>query len=65
MNDFTSLDGSPSLVRMLSQYSPLKNLYTLAADADLTLSHVFELAAHLVYWAKATVIFPVCSTNKY
>ncbi|KAJ8984781.1 hypothetical protein NQ317_003694 [Molorchus minor] len=65
MNDFTSLDGSPSLVRLLSQYSPLKNLQTLAADADLTLSHVFELTAHMVYWAKATVIFPVCSTNKY
>lgn len=26
---------------------------------------VFDLTAHLVYWAKATVIFPVCSTNKY
>ncbi|XP_057664584.1 GATOR complex protein NPRL3 [Diorhabda carinulata] len=65
MNDFTSLDGSPSLNRMLSQYSPLKNLQTLAADSDLTLTHVFELTAHLVYWAKATVIFPICSTNKY
>lgn len=40
MHDFTSLDGSPSLVRLLTQYSPLKNLQTLAADADLTLSHV-------------------------
>lgn len=65
MKDFTSLDGSPSLDRMLSQYSPLKNLQTLAADSDLTLTHVFELTAHLVYWAKATVIFPICSTNKY
>ncbi|XP_030768285.1 GATOR complex protein NPRL3 [Sitophilus oryzae] len=63
--DFTALDGSPSLVRMLSQYSPMKNLQTLAADSDLTLSHVFQLTAHLVYWAKATVIFPVCSKNKY
>lgn len=26
---------------------------------------VFELTAHLVYWAKATVIFPICLTNKY
>ncbi|CAG9861909.1 unnamed protein product [Phyllotreta striolata] len=64
-NDFTSLDGSPGLDRMLNQYSPLKNLQTLAADSDLTLTHVFELTAHLVYWAKATVIFPICSTNKY
>lgn len=40
MSDFISLDGSPSLIRLLSQYSPLKNLQTLATDADLTLSHV-------------------------
>mgnify|MGYP005983633823 FL=1 len=80
MGDFTNLDGSPSLERMLKQYSPIKNLQTLAADADLTLNHVryvfflvknnplfqvFELTAHLVYWAKATVIFPICLTNKY
>ncbi|EFA09890.1 Nitrogen permease regulator 3-like protein [Tribolium castaneum] len=65
MADFTGLDGSPSLERMLKQYSPIKNLQTLAADADLTLHHVFELTAHLVYWAKATVIFPICLTNKY
>ncbi|KAB0794262.1 hypothetical protein PPYR_13882 [Photinus pyralis] len=63
--DFTSLDGSPSLIRMFSQYSPLKSLQTLAIDSDITLSHVFELTAHLVYWAKATVIYPICSTNKY
>lgn len=65
LTDFITLDGSPSLSRLLSEYSPLKNLQTLAADADITLSHVFELTAHLVYWAKATVIFPICSTNKY
>lgn len=65
MKDFMVLDGSPTLTRMLSEYSPLKNLQTLALDSDLTLNHVFELTAHLVYWAKATVIFPVCATNKY
>ncbi|KAF5292458.1 hypothetical protein FQA39_LY14005 [Lamprigera yunnana] len=63
--DFASLDGSPSLLRMFSQYSPLKSLQTLAIDTDITLSHAFELTAHLVYWAKATVIYPICSTNKY
>lgn len=65
MNNFISLDGSPTLIRMLNQYSPLKNLQTLAADTDLTLNHIFQLTAHLVYWAKATVIYPICSTNKY
>lgn len=63
--NFTCLDSSPSLVKMLKQYSPMKNLQTLASDSDLTLSHVFELTAHLIYWAKATVIFPVCATNRY
>ncbi|KAF7271183.1 GATOR complex protein Nprl3 isoform X2 [Rhynchophorus ferrugineus] len=63
--NFTSLDSSPSLVQMLSQYSPMKNLQKLAKDSDLSLKHVFELTAHLVYWAKATVIFPVCSKNNY
>ncbi|XP_017769595.1 PREDICTED: nitrogen permease regulator 3-like protein isoform X2 [Nicrophorus vespilloides] len=65
INDFISLDGSPSLKRMLTQYSPLKNLQTLATDSDLTPSHIFDLTAHLVYWARATVIYPICSTNKY
>lgn len=48
LNDFTSLDGSPSLVRLLTQYSPLKNLQTLATDADLTLSHVSIISLSLV-----------------
>ncbi|CAG9770183.1 unnamed protein product [Ceutorhynchus assimilis] len=62
---YTCLDSSPSLEKLLAQYSPMKNLQTLAADSDLTLAQIFELSAHLVYWAKATVIFPVCGTNKY
>ncbi|XP_044742248.1 GATOR complex protein NPRL3 [Chrysoperla carnea] len=63
--DLISLDGSPTLMRLLKMYSPLKSLQTLAADADLTLSHVYELTGHLVYWAKATIIYPLCATNKY
>lgn len=47
MGDFTGLDGSPSLERMLKQYSPIKNLQTLAADADLTLNHVPPIHAEL------------------
>ncbi|GLV44413.1 Nitrogen permease regulator-like 3 [Carabus blaptoides fortunei] len=65
LTDISPLDGSPALARLLSMYSPLKSLQTLAADADITLSHVFELTGHLVYWAKATVIYPLCASNKY
>lgn len=26
---------------------------------------VYELVGHLVYWAKATIIYPLCETNVY
>ncbi|XP_046981734.1 GATOR complex protein NPRL3 isoform X1 [Schistocerca americana] len=60
-----SPDSSPALVRLVQIYSPIKSLQTLAADADLTLRQVFQLTGHLVYWAKATVIFPLCENNVY
>ncbi|ODM97728.1 Nitrogen permease regulator 3-like protein, partial [Orchesella cincta] len=59
------LDSSSTIPRLLQVYSPLKSLQTLAADADLTLSQVVEIASHLVYWAHATVIYPLCESNIY
>ncbi|KAK0171914.1 hypothetical protein PV328_005303 [Microctonus aethiopoides] len=59
------IDASPALHRLIEMYNPLKSLQTLAADSDLTLSQVFQLTGHLVYWAKATIIYPLCETNVY
>ncbi|XP_038212660.1 GATOR complex protein NPRL3 [Zerene cesonia] len=59
------LDGSPALLRLIKFYSPLKSLQTLAIEADLTLTQAFQLTGHLVYWAKATVIYPLCEGNVY
>jgi len=59
------IDRSPSLKRLIRMYNPLKSLQTLAADSDLTLAQVFQLAGHLVYWAKATIIHPLCESNVY
>ena len=50
---------------MIEMYNPLKSLQTLAADSDLSLSQVFQLTGHLVYWAKATIIYPLCESNVY
>ncbi|XP_039286366.1 GATOR complex protein NPRL3 isoform X1 [Nilaparvata lugens] len=58
-------DASPALTRLVSMYSPLKNLQTLSADADLTLAQVFNLAGHLVYWGNAMIIYPICESNMY
>ena len=38
---------------------------TLALEADLSLFQVFQLVCHLVYWAKSTIIYPLCETNVY
>jgi len=58
-------DSSPALARLVHVHSPIKSLQTLAMDSDLTLSHVYQLAGHLLYWAKAIVIYPLCKTNLY
>ncbi|XP_048187911.1 GATOR complex protein NPRL3 isoform X4 [Perognathus longimembris pacificus] len=59
------IDCSPALVRVIKTTSPVKNLQQLAQDADLALLQVFQLAAHLVYWGKAVIIYPLCENNVY
>jgi len=34
-------------------------------DTDLSLMQVFQLTGHLLYWGKATVIYPLCESNLY
>lgn len=60
-----SVDASSTIPRLLQVYSPMKSLQVIAADADLTLSQAVEVASHLVYWAVATLIYPLCETNVY
>jgi len=59
------IDCSPALKRLIQMYNPLKSLQTLAANSDLTLAQVFQLTGHLIYWAKATIIYPLCESNVY
>uniref|UniRef100_A0A3Q3X2V7 GATOR complex protein NPRL3 n=1 Tax=Mola mola TaxID=94237 RepID=A0A3Q3X2V7_MOLML len=59
------LDCSPALVRLIKTCSAVKNLQQLAQDADLALLQIFQLTAHLVYWGKAIIIYPLCENNVY
>ncbi|KAM9393336.1 GATOR1 complex protein NPRL3 isoform 3-T3 [Pholidichthys leucotaenia] len=59
------LDCSPAMVRLIKTCSAVKNLQQLAQDADLALLQIFQIAAHLVYWGKAIIIFPLCENNVY
>ncbi|RDD38722.1 Nitrogen permease regulator 3-like protein [Trichoplax sp. H2] len=58
-------DCSPALVRLIQVISPFRGLLALAFDADLTLNQVKHLASHLVFWGKASIIYPICETNVY
>lgn len=53
------------LTKLLNAYNPFKTLQNIATDANFAIKHVYELVGHLVYWAKATIIYPLCETNVY
>lgn len=57
--------GAVMLTKLLNAYNPFKTLQNIATDADFAIKNVYELVGHLVYWAKATVIYPLCETNVY
>lgn len=57
--------GARILLQLIEAYNPLKSLQNMASDADLMINHVYQLVGHLVYWAKATIIYPLCETNVY
>ncbi|XP_023325891.1 GATOR complex protein NPRL3 [Eurytemora carolleeae] len=63
--DSLSTDASPALRRLIRQSSPMKSFRTLSIDTDLSLMQVFQLTGHLLYWGKATVIYPICESNIY
>lgn len=57
--------GARMLLQLIEVYNPLKSLQNMASDANLMIDHVYQLVGHLVYWAKATIIYPLCETNVY
>lgn len=57
--------GARMMLQLINAYNPLKTLQNMASDSDLAIKHVYELVGHLVYWAKATIIYPLCETNVY
>lgn len=57
--------GSKILLQLIESYNPLKSLQSMSSDSDLSLDQVNQMIGHLVYWAKATIIYPLCETNVY
>lgn len=58
-------NGARILLQLIEVYNPLKSLQNMASDAEMEIEHVYILVGHLVYWAKAIIIYPLCETNVY
>ncbi|XP_055862989.1 GATOR complex protein NPRL3-like isoform X3 [Biomphalaria glabrata] len=59
------LDGCPSLSRLIKLTTPVKNLKILALETDLSITQIYQLVCHLVYWGFAILIYPMCQANQY
>ena len=59
------IDASPAIIQLIKVTKPDKNFMDLSVDANLTLMQIFCIVSQLVYWAKATVIYPICDSNIY
>ncbi|XP_057307596.1 GATOR complex protein NPRL3-like [Hydractinia symbiolongicarpus] len=58
-------DASPMLLRLIKLSNHIKNFQTLCQDADISLPQIFQIVAHLVYWGRCTVIYPLAESNVY
>lgn len=63
--DSLPIDASPAFIQLIKVTKPDKNFMDLAVDANLTLMQIFCIVSQLIYWAKATVIYPICDSNVY
>ena len=63
--DSLPIDASPAFIQLIRVTKPDKNFMDLSVDANLTLMQIFCIVSQLIYWAKATVIYPICDSNIY
>jgi hypothetical protein len=58
-------DPSPTLVELIQVVTPMQCFEELQSILDCSLSHIYKLAAHLVYWRKAKIINVISIRNVY
>ncbi|KAI1715395.1 phosducin domain-containing protein [Ditylenchus destructor] len=60
-----SPDSNPFVLRFLEEYEPSRSIDEMSAYSGLPLSQVLLIVKHYLMWARAIVIYPICSTNVY
>jgi len=60
-----SLDSNPIVTRFLEEYDPGRSLEEMSLRSGLLPSQSMQLVKHYLMWARAIVIYPICSSNVY
>lgn len=50
---------------LLHETFSLEPFCLLALIQNVVFAQIFQIAAHLVYWGKAIIIYPLCENNVY
>ena len=66
MNKFkTWFQWSPIMLLCFRQNNSLRCYVLKSKVVKFSSFKVFHLAGHLLYWGKATIIYPICESNVY
>uniref|UniRef100_A0A915ESY5 GATOR complex protein NPRL3 n=1 Tax=Ditylenchus dipsaci TaxID=166011 RepID=A0A915ESY5_9BILA len=60
-----SPDSNPFVLKFLEKYEANLSIEELSASTGLPLLQVLQIVKHYLLWARAIVIYPICSTNVY
>uniref|UniRef100_A0A183G0P9 GATOR complex protein NPRL3 n=1 Tax=Heligmosomoides polygyrus TaxID=6339 RepID=A0A183G0P9_HELPZ len=60
-----SPDANPSVTLLLKHCEPDRSILDMSTASGIPLLQVFLIVRHLLLWARAVVVYPLCNTNVY
>ncbi|ETN71602.1 hypothetical protein NECAME_04634 [Necator americanus] len=60
-----SPDANPSVTLLLKHCEPDRSILDMSTASGIPLLQVFLIVRHLLLWARAVVIYPLCNSNVY
>ncbi|KAL3086644.1 hypothetical protein niasHT_037770 [Heterodera trifolii] len=58
-------DSKPSCAGFIDGYEPSRSFEELAHLSDLPIDQVLQIVRHYLLWARAMLIYPICTTNVF
>lgn len=62
---FPHPDSNPVIFRFYEVYEPTRSIDEMSLLSKIPVSQLLQIVRHLLLWARAVVIYPICSTNVY